>query len=159
MAAKKSADEWFAEYGQNHQHPTSEFIHWVCVPMMVAALLGFIWSIPVPISWIEAVPWFNWALVAVVLTTLYYLRLSPALSAGMLFFMSVCYLGIAMLDLFAPWAVWKIALVVLVLAWIGQLLAHRIEGTRPAIPKDIQFLLVGPARMMSVVYKKLGQPY
>jgi uncharacterized membrane protein YGL010W len=113
----------------------------------------------VPISWIEAVPWFNWALVAVVLTTLYYLRLSPALSAGMLFFMSVCYLGIAVLDLLAPWAVWKIALVVLVLAWIGQLLAHRIEGTKPAIPKDIQFLLVGPARMMSVVYKKLGQPY
>lgn len=159
MAAKKSADAWFAEYEESHRHPTNEFIHWICVPLIVASVLAFVWTIPVPLEWLEAAPWFNWALVAIALATVFYLWLSPALGAGMLFFMSICYMAVAMADLFVPWPVWQVALVVFVVAWLGQFVGHRIEGRKPSFFQDIVFLLIGPAWLLSILYKKLGQSY
>ncbi len=156
---KKSADQWFAEYGESHQDHTNELIHWFCVPIIFACVLGFVWTIPVPERVAEAVPWFNWSLVAIVAGTAFYARLSPALSAGMFFFMALCYSVLVLLDLFAPWPVWKISAVAFVLAWIGQFIGHQIEGKKPSFFKDIVFLAIGPAWLMSFVYKKLGQKY
>jgi uncharacterized membrane protein YGL010W len=159
MAAKKSADQWFAEYGESHQDDTNELIHWICVPLIFFCVLGFVWTIPVPVAWLEVMPWFNWAPVAIVLVYAFYLRLSAPLSAGLLVFMAACYVGIVALDLFAPWPVWKICSVVFVLAWIGQFIGHKIEGKKPSFFKDVVFLLIGPAWLMSMVYRKLGQKY
>lgn len=103
MAVRKSADQWFAEYGESHQQRTNELIHWICVPVIFASVLGFLWSLPVPAAWQESVPWLNWALVAIVVTTIFYVRLTPALSAGLLFFMAACYTGISLLELSETW--------------------------------------------------------
>jgi uncharacterized membrane protein YGL010W len=159
MAAKKSADQWFAEYGESHQDDTNETIHWICVPLIFFCLLGFVLSIPVPRAWLEVTPWFNWALVVIALTFGFYVRLSPRLSAGLLCFMAVCYAGLVALEIVAPWPAWKICLVTFVLAWIGQFIGHKIEGRKPSFFKDVVFLLIGPAWLMSMVYKKLGQKY
>ena len=159
MTPKKSADQWFAEYGESHQDHTNELIHWICVPVIFACVLGFIWTIPVPEAWQEQVPWFNWALVAMAVVMGFYVRLSPALSAGMFFFMSLCYTALVTLEFAAPWPVWKISAVAFVLAWIGQFIGHKIEGRKPSFFKDVVFLLVGPAWLMSFVYRKIGQKY
>jgi|SRR4051812_3242328 uncharacterized membrane protein YGL010W len=159
MAEKKNADQWFAEYGESHQDDTNELIHWICVPLIFFCVLGFVAAIPAPVAWLETMPWFNWALVAVVAVYAFYLRLSPRLSAGLLFFMSLCYTGIVVLELFAPWPIWKICGVVFILAWIGQFIGHKIEGKKPSFLKDVVFLLIGPAWLMSMVYRKLGQKY
>jgi uncharacterized membrane protein YGL010W len=159
MAAKKTADQWFAEYGESHQDDTNELIHWICVPLIFFCVLGFVATIPVPLQLLELAPWFSWALVAITIAFVFYLRLSPRLSAGLLFFMALCYAGITALELFAPWPLWKICLVIFVLAWIGQFIGHKIEGKKPSFFKDIVFLLIGPAWLMSMVYKKFGQKY
>ncbi len=159
MAAKKSADQWFAEYGESHQDDTNELIHWICVPLIFFCVLGFVSAIPVPAAWLQVAPWFSWSLIAIAGACGFYLRLSVRLSAGLLFFMSVCYTGIVLLELFAPWPVGKICAVVFVLAWIGQFIGHQIEGKKPSFFKDVVFLLIGPAWLMSMVYKKFGQKY
>ena len=159
MAEKKSADQWFAEYGESHQDHRNELIHWICVPVIFFCVLGFVWVIPVPDAWEETMPWFNWTLVAMALAQVFYLRLSPALSAGMLFFMTVCYGGLVTLELTVPYRVGKICAAIFVLAWIGQFIGHQIEGKKPSFFKDVVFLLIGPAWLMSMVYKKLGQKY
>ncbi len=159
MAAKKSADAWFAEYGESHQHHANELIHWICVPVIFTCVLGFIWTIPVPEAWAEVAPWFNWTLLTIMIATMFYVWLSPALSAGMLFFMVNCYAVIVVLDLFAPWPVWQISLVAFVAAWIGQFIGHKIEGKKPAFLKDVVFLLIGPAWLLSFIYRKIGQRY
>lgn len=159
MPGKKTADEWFAEYGESHQNHTNEVIHWICVPVIFASVMGFIWSIPVPEGWVEGAPWFNWTLVAIVAVTAFYVWLSPALSAGMLFFMAVCYSAIVALELFAPWPVWQISAVAFVVAWIGQFIGHKIEGRKPSFFQDVIFLLIGPAWLMSFIYKRIGQRY
>jgi uncharacterized membrane protein YGL010W len=156
---KKSADQWFAEYGESHQDHTNELIHWICVPVIFGCVLGFVWSIPVPETWTHAAPWFNWALVAMALASVFYVRLSPPLAAGLLCFMSACYAALLVLELFAPWPVWQICTVAFVLAWVGQFIGHKIEGKKPSFLNDLVFLLIGPAWLLSFIYRRLGQRY
>jgi uncharacterized membrane protein YGL010W len=77
----------------------------------------------------------------------------------MLSFMAFCYCGLAVLNLASSVPVWQICLALFVLAWIGQFIGHKIEGKKPSFLKDVVFLLIGPAWLMSKVYKAAGQKY
>jgi uncharacterized membrane protein YGL010W len=156
---RKSADAWFAEYGESHRDPANKAIHWVCVPAIFACVMAFVWSIPVPAVLLENAPWFNWTLVAIALAGAFYFRLSVALAAGMLFLMSVVYTLIGVLDILLPWPVWRVAAVVFALAWIGQFVGHAIEGRKPSFLKDLAFLLIGPAWLLAHLYRRIGQEY
>ena len=156
---RKTADQWFAEYGESHQDHTNELIHWICVPLIFFSVLGFVWEIPVPQAWDKAVPWFNWSQVAITLATLFYAWLSIPLAVGLLAFMTVCQTVHLQLEMRAPWEVWKICLVIFVLAWIGQFIGHKIEGKKPSFLKDVVFLLIGPAWLLSLAFKKVGLKY
>ena len=156
---RKSADQWFAEYGESHQAHANELIHWICVPLIFFSVLGFIWIIPVPAAWDPIVPWFNWTLVAIVVVMLFYAWLSLPLAVGMLGFMTVCHSVLLRIEARAPWPVWKVCLVVFVLAWIGQFIGHKIEGKKPSFLKDVVFLLIGPAWLLSKIYRKVGLKY
>ena len=48
---------------------------------------------------------------------------------------------------------------VFVVAWIGQFIGHKIEGQKPSFFQDLQFLLIGPAWLLSFIYKKIGVKY
>jgi len=50
-------------------------------------------------------------------------------------------------------------LVIFVLAWIGQFIGHKVEGKKPSFLKDVVFLLIGPAWLLSKVYRKIGLKY
>ena len=156
---RKSAEQWFAEYGASHRDHTNEVIHWICVPLIFFSVLGFIWEIPLPAGWEESVPWFNWSIVAIVIITLFYAWLSLPLAIGLLGFMTVCQTIHLRIDAQAPWPVWKVCVGVFVLAWIGQLIGHKIEKKKPSFLKDLFFLLIGPAWLMSKFYKKVGLKY
>jgi uncharacterized membrane protein YGL010W len=156
---RKSAHQWFAEYGASHQDPTNELIHWICVPLIGFSVLGFIWAIPVPVGWEESLPWFNWSLVAIALATLFYAWLSLPLAIGLLGCMTVCQTIHLRIEARAPWPVWKVCAVVFVLAWIGQFIGHKIEKKKPAFLQGVFFLLIGPAWLMSKVYQKVGLKY
>ena len=45
------------------------------------------------------------------------------------------------------------------LAWIGQLIGHKIEGKKRAFLHDLVLWLIGPAWLMSKIYAKIGQRY
>ena len=159
MNPRKTADQWFAEYGESHQNDPNEIIHWICVPVIFFSVVGLISSLPVPADWQSATVWFDWSLPAMGLALLFYLRLSPALGCGMLAFMAGCYCGLALLRWFSPVPVWQVCLGLFVLAWIGQFIGHQIEGQKPSFLKYVFFLLIGPAWLMTKLYKKAGQRY
>ena len=156
---KKTADQWFAEYGESHQDHTNELIHWICVPAIFFCVLGFVWSIPVPAALAETLPWFNWSLLAIALVFLFYTRLSLVLAVAMLVFMTLCHAALLELEFRAPWAIWKICLALFAVAWIGQFIGHKVEGKKPSFLKDVQFLLIGPAWLMSLAFRKVGLKY
>lgn len=156
---QKTADQWFADYGESHQDHANETIHWICVPVIFFCVLGLVGAIPVPAAITDAVPWFNWSLPAIALAFAFYVRLSVPIAAGMLLFMAGCFVLVAWESLACPVPVWKSSLIVFVLAWIGQFIGHKIEGKKPSFFKDVVFLLVGPAWLMHFVYKKVGLRY
>jgi uncharacterized membrane protein YGL010W len=146
------------EYAASHAHRGNKVIHWVCVPMIAWCVVALLWSLPFPATVRVAAP-LNWAIIALLLAQFYYFRLSLRLGAGLL----LCNLAMlwltARLAADAPWPLWRMALAVFVLAWIGQFIGHFIEGKRPSFFKDLQFLLIGPAWLLAAVYRKVGLAY
>ncbi|MCC7338613.1 MAG: DUF962 domain-containing protein, partial [Pirellulaceae bacterium] len=52
-------------------------------------------------------------------------------------------------------SIWPLALVVFVVAWIGQFIGHKIEGKKPAFFEDLQYLLIGPLWVLDALGKRL----
>ena len=156
---RKSADQWFAEYGESHQDDTNETIHWICIPFIFLSVLGLLWAIPVPAVISGPLPWFNWLQPLVLAALGFYFRLSAPLAFGLLGFIAVCLALLELQAIFCPVPIWRSSLALFVLAWIGQFIGHRIEGRKPSFFKDVVFLLIGPAWLMHFIYKRLGIGY
>ena len=154
----RTVAEWLGEYGQSHGDPTNKLLHRICVPLIVFALLGMVWSIPVPEVFAAVSPWLNWATLGVVLALVYYASLSIRLAiGGVIAFVVLFAMVLALAKL--PWPVWATSLGIFVAAWIGQFVGHGIEGTRPSFFKDLQFLLIGPLWLLAALYRRLGISY
>ena len=154
----RSVSDWLAEYGTSHQHPTNKLLHWICVPPIVLAVMGLLWSLPVPAAFAALSPWANWATLTCLAALLYYLTLSPRLAAGLILaFAALLALTRALGAL--PWPLWATSLVIFVIAWIGQFIGHAIEGERPSFFKDLQFLLIGPLWLLAAAYRRLSLRY
>ena len=154
----RSVSDWLSEYGASHQHPTNKLLHWICVPPIVLAVLGFLWSVPVPARFADASPWLNWATLAAAAALLYYLALSRVLALGVLLaFIALLAIVQALAQL--PWPLWATSLVIFVVAWTGQFIGHALEGKRPSFFKDLQFLLIGPLWLLAAAYRRLSVRY
>ena len=147
------------EYGSSHVNRVNKLIHWLCVPPIVWSVVALLWSLPFPAALQSELVPVNWATIAIVLAQVYYYRLSIRLGTGILLFLMFLLWLTVIVEALAPWPLWQIALAVFVVAWIGQFIGHVFEGKRPSFFKDLQFLLIGPAWLMSFVYKQLGLSY
>ena len=154
----RSVADWLGEYGESHVDRTNKLLHWVCVPLIVLALMGMLWSIPVPRAFAATSPWLNWATLIGVLALVYYASLSVRLAVGIAIAFAAMFALVDALDSL-PWPLWMSALAIFVAAWIGQFVGHAIEGKRPSFFKDIQFLLIGPLWLLAALYRRLGIPY
>ncbi|MCF8465817.1 MAG: DUF962 domain-containing protein [Sneathiella sp.] len=148
-----------AEYGSSHQNKRNKLIHWIAVPVIFWTIVALLWEIPIPEAF-SVVPYLNWATVALLLTVIYYAVLSWTLATGMVLFTLLCF-GLISIYEGAPilgLPIWQFAIIAFVIAWIFQFIGHKIEGKKPSFFKDVQFLLIGPAWLMSFIYRKLGIP-
>jgi uncharacterized membrane protein YGL010W len=146
------------EYGDSHRNRLNKLIHWICVPVIVWTVVALLWSIPFPGNFeILGVP-LNWAVVALLLAQVYYFRLSLTLGLGLLGYNVLMIWLTVQIEAATTWPLWQTALLVFVIAWIGQFIGHIVEGKRPSFFKDLQFLLIGPAWLMAFIYRGLGIP-
>ncbi|MEA5139354.1 Mpo1 family 2-hydroxy fatty acid dioxygenase [Arcicella rigui] len=154
----KSIDKWLEEYGESHQNPTNKTIHWICVPLIFFSILGLLYTIKISYFNIGQIQG-NVALVILTFTLIFYFTLSKSLSFGMFLFSSFCiFLCYLIEDLnFVP--LWQVCVTIFVLAWIGQFWGHKVEGKKPSFFKDLLFLMIGPAWLMSFIYQRLGIHY
>ncbi|SHM84414.1 Uncharacterized membrane protein YGL010W [Chitinophaga jiangningensis] len=152
----RSIQSWLDEYGTSHRNATNKSIHWICVPAIFFSIVGLLYSIPLPfhLGGLQVTV----AHIALVLVLLYYFRLSPSLSMGMLVFVLLCLWAWRVLDSLGA-TPWILSLIIFVVAWIGQFIGHKIEGAKPSFFKDLQFLLIGPAWLLSFIYRKAGIPF
>lgn len=150
----KSIHQWLSEYGESHQNHTNKTIHWICVPAIFFSIIGLLYGIKLPL--VIAGIQLNVAIIVLAVVTIYYITLSKTLWIGLLLFAVFCLWLCKLVETANFMQLWLFSIIVFVAAWIGQFYGHKIEGKKPSFLKDIQFLMIGPAWLMSFIYKKLG---
>ena len=143
------------EYGDSHRNPTNKLVHWICVPVIFFSIVGLLYSVKLGGLMLTPTLPLNLAMVTLSLLLVYYIRLSPPLAAGMTLFALICLFLWQQLENSGA-TLWQVSLVLFVLAWIGQFWGHKVEGKKPSFLKDLQFLLIGPAWLMSFLYQRAG---
>jgi uncharacterized membrane protein YGL010W len=154
---------WLDEYGESHKSKANKTIHWICIPSIIYSLLGLFWLVSfaglLDIQSPVLSPWANLASLVFILALVYYLRLSFPLTMGMLLIVGSMLLIINYISELGRSVLALSSVIIFVLAWIGQFIGHNIEGKKPSFFKDLQFLLIGPAWLLSFIYEKMGIKY
>ncbi len=147
----KSIQQWLDEYAVSHQNATNKLIHWICVP-------SIFFSIVCLLNEISIFEGLSLAHIVLIAAMIFYIRISWKIAIGLFLFYLACLGGAIQLQNLET-SLWKIALGIFITAWIGQFIGHKIEGKKPSFFDDVQFLLIGPAWLLSFTYKKLGINY
>ena len=149
------------EYSESHQNVNNKLIHWICVPLIFWSIVALLYSIPNTflVSLFGDNIFSNWAVIALILVIIYYMSLSMSITIGMVIFIFICLFISEAIFKYSAFPLWATAVIVFVLAWIGQFYGHKVEGKKPSFLKDLQFLLIGPAWLMHFIYKKIGLKY
>lgn len=145
---------WLDGYSKDHQNPTNQVFHWICVPPIVWSVIALLWAIPAPAAFARPGAW---AVLVMVLALYWYWRRSHRLALGLL-------LVFAALGLLTNYLYYRLgaaglcylAIGVFVVAWIGQFIGHKYEGHKPSFLTDVSYLLIGPAWLMAKLLRKLG---
>lgn len=157
-------DRLFDVYTESHQDRTNVLIHAICVPLISFGLIGLVWSIPFPhLDFMGSMNGFvNWASFLIAFIIYYYLKLSPTLSYGALFFIGLFSFFIVQLEYWeiaGGLRLWQACLIAFVLGWVGQFIGHKVEGRKPSFLTDLKFLLIGPIWLLAKLYRLIGIPY
>lgn len=157
MTGARPIDRWFDRYASDHRHPVNVAIHWVAVPAILWSIVAALWCIPVPGTWFRAG---LWAALSLFVAWMFYYRASRPLGYGMLAVMvALLWFTRWLHALLGTTQLLWVAAAVFVAAWVAQFAGHRIEGRRPSFLTDLTYLLVGPAWLLSKLYRRLGWRY
>ena len=83
----RTLQNWLDEYSISHQTPLNKKIHWICVPLITASLIGIIWSIS-PVA----------TLLILILMMIFYARLSIPLFFVMAVFSAIVVVFVTILS-------------------------------------------------------------
>jgi uncharacterized membrane protein YGL010W len=140
----RKVDDLFERYGESHRNKVNKAIHWICVPLITWSVLAALWT------WSPVA-----AYAGIGLALVFYAWLSLPIAVGMVAVLALMALPLPLLGSNALMA----AVIVFVLAWIGQFIGHVIEGKKPSFFEDVKFLMVGPAWLLGFIYRRLGIAY
>src|SRR4029450_8937028 len=89
---RSNLDALLNQYGETHQNPVNEAIHWVCVPLIMWSALAAMW-IASPIA----------TCIFVALALVSYARMSLAMAVGMLAMAALMIIHVPLLGERALW--------------------------------------------------------
>ncbi len=151
-------DSWLARYEANHTDLSNPVVYWAAVPMVVIGTVGLLWSLPIPVEFYEISPFLNWGSAFLIAATIYYFIISLSIAIGMLPFM----LGLASLQIWltaSQFPAQGVSIGLLVAGTVGLWLGRRGSGQIRGLLQDLQLMMIGPAWLLSVIYRRLGIPY
>jgi hypothetical protein len=151
-------DRWLTEYGRRHADVRFGGIYWVAVITLVIGTVGMLWSLPVPAEFTRISPVLNWGSSFLMASIIYYFIISMPLAIGMLPFI----LGVAALLIWlsgSPWSLMRVSSALFAFSLAGLWLGHRHNGGLRAVMHDIQLMMIAPAWLLSVLYRRVGIPY
>ncbi len=138
---ERPIDILLAHYGESHQNPRNELIHFFAIPLIILSLCGMLFALH---------PWVAYAFIGA--SMVYYARLNWVFFGVMVAFSALI---IAALHAMGS-QVMVLSIAIFVGAWVAQFIGHKIEGKKPSFFEDIQYLWVGPLFVLSKLMGKLG---
>jgi uncharacterized membrane protein YGL010W len=148
-------DDWADRYGKLRRGGPGNVSAWLGIPLIVASLIGILWSAPVPAVLGDASPAINFATLFLLATFVYYCILSITLGfAGFVFLLILTAPSVWLTQQGLPLAPIASALFLVTLVW--QLIETRIATGRPRVVRNLQYLMIGPVWILRAVYRKLG---
>ncbi len=155
--------DWFDKYGESHQNPVNKAVHWICVPLIFATILGLLSLVPLGLGPellpAAILPFAHLGSLLVLFGIVFFTRLSLPIAFGMALVSALLLLLVAEVNRSLGSDAWLLYLGVFVLSWIGQFIGHKIEGAKPSFLDDLKFLMIGPAWLLHFIYRKLGISY
>ena len=138
---ERPIDILLAHYGESHQNPRNELIHFFAIPLIILSMCGMLFALH---------PWVAYAFIGA--SMVYYARLNWVFFGVMVAFSALI---IAALHAMGS-QVMVLSIAIFVGAWVAQFIGHKIEGKKPSFFEDIQYLWVGPLFVLSKLMGKLG---
>lgn len=149
---------WLTDYGESHRDISFAGIYWVSVLTLVIGTVGMLWSLPVPYEFEKISPILNWGSTFLMAAVVYYFIISMPLAIGMLPFM----FGVAAIQLWlidSTFSLPRVSATLFALSIAGLYLGRHSNGGVRAVFRDIQLMMIAPAWLLSVLYRKFGIPY
>jgi len=151
-------DNWLLRYEQNHSELNNPWVYWAAVPMVVTGTVGLLWALPIPAEFYKISPLLNWGSAFLMAATIYYFIISLSIAIGMLPFL----LGLATLQLWltaSNYPALGVSIGLMVAGTVGLAMGRRGAGRVRAVLQDLQLMMIGPAWLLSMIYRRFGIPY
>jgi hypothetical protein len=149
-------DRWLSDYGRSHREILHPSLYWLAVLSLVPATAGLLWSLPIPQEFAETSPLLNWGTAFLMAVIVYYFIISLPLAIGMLpYVLATAALWLWMTGAGLSVAGASAGLMVASLA--GLCVGHWGRGGIRATFADVQLMMIGPAWLLSRLYKRLGR--
>ena len=161
MANSSELHAWLDEYSSSHQNATNVLIHKICVPTIAFTVLGFLWSVPLPKFVRQTVGQLSShfiPMLAIGPVLTFYFRLSVNMAVAMSILISGAFILLSVMEQKRV-RIFRVSLIIFIVAWIGQFVGHDIEGKKPSFLKDLQFLAIGPLWTLASAFRALGIEY
>lgn len=151
-------DEWVDRYAELKPGGPGDPGAWLGIPLLVAALIGMLWSAPVPPAFRDVSPAINYATLFIMATFVYYCILSVSLGLGAFVLLLVATIPSVLADRAdLPLGPSATVLFVTVFAW--QLTGTKLATGRMLIVRNLQYLMLGPMWLIRETYRHLGLGY
>ena len=149
---------WLERYGQSHQNLAYPLVFWPGLLIVVLGTVGLLWAMPIPSAFYDISPFLNWGSVFLMATTVYYFIISLPIAIGMLpFVVAVAAFQLWLGTLELPAA--DISLALLAAGVAGLWIGHRNKPGIVPVVVDLQLMMIGPAWLLSALYRRLNIPF
>ena len=151
-------DGWLQRYEESHSNISYPAVYLAAVPMVVLGTVGIMWTLPIPDEFFEISPLLNWGTAFLMAATVYYFIISVSLAIGMLPFV-IGVAGVQMWLSQSGFSPLQVSIGFLVAGIIGLWMGHRNKSSLRPVLQDLQLMMIGPAWLLSVFYRRIGIPY
>ena len=152
------ADGWADRYGELRISGPGAACAWLGIPLVIASLIGMVWSIPVPAALSLGTPVINFATLFLMTTFVYYCILSLPLAFGGLLFLFAAAAP-SLWFTATGWPLWQVASAVFGPAFCWQLVETRRATGRLLIVRNLQYLMLGPIWLLRALFRRFGIAY
>lgn len=152
------ADGWLMRYENSHRDLSYPLIYWAAVPLVVLGTVGLLWLVPAPSAFYDISPLLNWGSAFLMAAAVYYFIISISLAIGMLPLM----LGTAALQMWllqSDYSLLHVASGLLLAGIAGLYLGRHKNGGLGFVVEDLQMMMIAPAWLLSVCYRRAGIPF